>query len=100
MLCRGREGPQKSGHWPTLLRFPPILFQVRANVSWKKLGQPMRGRQIPSSQQLYQLVAIARDRTHTVLMTGLELAEANELREAIGKDHAVVWFQVERMPEE
>jgi hypothetical protein len=37
----------------------------------------------PSSKQLYQIVAIGRDRIRTVLMTGMELAQANAVREAI-----------------
>lgn len=53
----------------------------------------------PSSQHLYQIVAIGRDRTRTVLMTGMELSQATEVRDAIPKDNAVVWFQVERMPD-
>ncbi len=53
---------------------------------------------LPSSKQLYQIVAIGRDRIRTLLMTGMELAQANAVREAIPTDKAVVWFQVEREP--
>jgi len=53
---------------------------------------------IPPSKQLYQIVAVGRDRSRTVLMTNLEFAEANSIRDAVPTDNAVVWFQVERMP--
>lgn len=49
--------------------------------------------------QLYQIVAVARDRSRTVLMTGMELGQANAARDAIPTDNAIVWFQVERMPD-
>ena len=54
---------------------------------------------LPPSKQLYQIVAIGRDRSRTVLMTNMEFAEANEVRDSIPTDNAVVWFQVERMSE-
>jgi hypothetical protein len=51
------------------------------------------------SQLRYQLVAISRDGSRTVLMTGMELLDANAARDEIPTDRAIVWFQVERMPE-
>jgi hypothetical protein len=54
---------------------------------------------LPPSKQLYQLVAIGRDRSRTVLMTGMELSRANAVRDAIPTDNAIVWFQVEREPD-
>ena len=50
-------------------------------------------------RQLYQLIAIARDGSRTVLMTGMELSEANVARDAIPTDNAIVWFKVEREPD-
>jgi hypothetical protein len=47
----------------------------------------------------YQLVAIGRDGSRTVLMTGMELSHANAVRDAIPTDHAIVWFKVEHEPE-
>lgn len=54
---------------------------------------------LPPSKHLYQIVAIGRDRSRTVLMTNMEFADANETRDSIPTDNAIVWFQVERMPE-
>jgi hypothetical protein len=53
---------------------------------------------LPPSKQLYQLVAISRDRSRTVLMTGMTLDQANAARDDIPTDNAVVWFKVEREP--
>jgi hypothetical protein len=60
-----------------------------------KLGMS-DGDSLPPSKRLYQLVALGRDGSRTVLLTGLSLAEACAARDSIPNDNAVVWFMVER----
>jgi hypothetical protein len=53
----------------------------------------------PSSQQLYQIVGVAADNSRTVIMSGMQLGEANAARDAILNDPSYVWVMVEREPD-
>jgi hypothetical protein len=54
---------------------------------------------LPSSKRLYQIVGIARDRARTIMMTGMELEDANSAREEMARETEFVWFKVERESE-
>jgi len=54
---------------------------------------------LPPSKHLYQIVGIARDRARTILMTGMELEDANSAREEMSLENEFVWFSVERESE-
>jgi hypothetical protein len=54
---------------------------------------------LPPSKHLYQIVGIARDSARTILMTGMELEDANSAREKMALESEFVWFKVERESE-
>jgi len=56
----------------------------------------MQGHGTPPSKRLYQLVGISQDDRRTVIMTGMELAQANGAREAMNDDWQYVYVLVER----
>jgi len=53
----------------------------------------------PSSKQLYQIVGVADDNSRTVIMSGMQLDEANAARDAILSDPSYVWVIVQRETE-
>jgi hypothetical protein len=54
---------------------------------------------LASSNLLYRIVGIARDRSRAVLMTGMPLDEANAARKALYGERQYAWVQVERETE-
>ena len=50
----------------------------------------------PSSQRLYRIVGIRSDRSEAVIMTGMELEQANAARDVMANGAEFVWVKVER----